>query len=99
MKHFLSAKNPPRLSAAIILFSILPEPDFRFSAPALAEDALVQNPKLRELKAAINSARAETGLAEKEFFPDFNVRLSYGQREHVFKAGHVRRCPDQHRQG
>jgi outer membrane protein TolC len=61
--------------------SQLPEPDFRFSAPALAENALVQNPKLRELKAAIDSARAETGLAEKEFYPDFNVRLSYGQRD------------------
>ena len=70
-EHYQSVEPP----------SQLPEPDFRFSAPVLTEDALVQNPKLRELKAAINSARAETGLAKKEYFPDFNVRLSYGQRQ------------------
>ena len=61
--------------------SDLPEPNFRFSAPALAEDALIHNPELKGLKAAINSARAETGLAEKEYFPDFSIRLSYGQRD------------------
>ncbi|MDZ7759905.1 MAG: TolC family protein [Desulfovermiculus sp.] len=66
--------------------SHLPEPEFRFSASALAEEALAQNPILKGLKAAINRARSETDLAVKDYYPDFNIRLSYGQREHDFNG-------------
>ena len=61
--------------------SDLPEPDFSFSAEALAESALAGNPDLRRLQAAIKGAAAETRLAKKDYYPDFNIRLTYGQRD------------------
>ncbi|MBS3732712.1 MAG: TolC family protein, partial [Desulfobacterales bacterium] len=61
--------------------SALPEPDFSFSADSLAKSALARNPDLKELQAAIEGTAAETRLAEKDYFPDFNIRLTYGQRE------------------
>ncbi|MBS3754511.1 MAG: TolC family protein [Desulfobacterales bacterium] len=61
--------------------SALPEPDFSFSAVSLAKSALARNPDLKELQAAIEGTAAETRLAEKDYFPDFNIRLTYGQRE------------------
>ena len=64
--------NPP---------SNLPEPDFSLSAETLAENALKENPDLKGMQAAIEGARAETRLAEKDYYPDFNIRLTYGQRD------------------
>ncbi|MFW6283879.1 MAG: TolC family protein, partial [Desulfosalsimonas sp.] len=61
--------------------SDLPEPDFSFSAEALAERALAGNPDLKGMQAAIRVAEAETRLAEKDYYPDFNIRLTYGQRD------------------
>jgi outer membrane protein TolC len=61
--------------------SQLPEPKFRFSVPALTEAALTGNPTLKGLEAAIALSEAETGLAAKEYYPDFNIRFSYGQRD------------------
>lgn len=59
----------------------LPAPDFALSPGKLTEEALVNNPELRGLQAAIRRARAETRLAEKAYYPDFNIRLTYGQRD------------------
>ncbi|MBS3778763.1 MAG: TolC family protein [Desulfovermiculus sp.] len=66
--------------------SRLPEPEFRFSAPTLAEEALAKNPILKGLQAAMNRAKSETDLAENEYYPDFSFRLSYGQRDHDFNG-------------
>ncbi|MFP3983138.1 MAG: TolC family protein [Desulfurivibrionaceae bacterium] len=59
----------------------LPEPDFSFTADALAENALAENPDLKGMQASINTAKAEKRLAEKDYRPDFNIRLTYGQRD------------------
>ena len=61
--------------------SNLPEPDFSFSAETLAENALTENPDVKGMQAAIEGAGAETRLAKKDYYPDFNIRLTYGQRE------------------
>ena len=61
--------------------SQLPEPEFRLSVPNLTEEALAGNPTLKGLKAALASSKVDTDLAEKEYFPDFTIRLSYGQRD------------------
>ncbi|MFO7838609.1 MAG: TolC family protein, partial [Desulfosalsimonadaceae bacterium] len=61
--------------------SDLPEPDFSFATEALAKSALARNPDLKGMQAAIKGAEAETRLAEKDYYPDFNIRLTYGQRD------------------
>lgn len=61
--------------------SDLPEPDFSFAADALAENALAENPDLQGMQASITSAQAEKRLAKKNYRPDFNFRLTYGQRD------------------
>lgn len=43
--------------------------------------ALELNPLMQQKKVAIDRARVEVQLAEKAYLPDFDVRLSYGQRE------------------
>ncbi|MFP4158769.1 MAG: TolC family protein [Desulfobacterales bacterium] len=47
----------------------------------MAESALAGNPDLKGMQAAIRGAEAETRLAEKDYYPDFNIRLTYGQRD------------------
>lgn len=59
----------------------LGEPDFSLIPGALTESAYKNNPELEGLQAAIERTRTQTRLAEKEYYPDFNIRLSYGQRE------------------
>ena len=59
----------------------LPEPGFVLSADKLAAQALEKNPDLQGMQAQIQTARAQKQLAQKDYYPDFNIRLTYGQRE------------------
>jgi outer membrane protein TolC len=59
----------------------LPEPGFVLSADKLAAQALEKNPDLKGMQARIQTARAQKQLAQKDYYPDFNIRLTYGQRE------------------
>ena len=60
------------------------EVDFRradFSIQDLQQQALAGNPMLKALKQEI-AARGKTAeLAKRDFFPDFNLKLAYGQRD------------------
>ena len=47
----------------------------------LNRTALQFNPLIQERKVAVDRARVEVQLAEKAYLPEFNVQLSYGQRE------------------
>lgn len=47
----------------------------------LLKAMLQHNPQLEEKKIAIDRARVAVNLAELDYMPDFDVRLSYGQRE------------------
>ncbi len=59
----------------------LPEPGFSITPAKLTQAAVKNNPGLKRLQAAIARTRTKTRLAKKEYYPDFNIRLSYGQRE------------------
>ena len=49
--------------------------------PALGEAALTSRPELRALQARIERNEKSVELARKDYYPDFDVRLSYGQRD------------------
>lgn len=59
----------------------LPEPVFTFSPEKLTPAAMAENPRLKGLEMAADRAETETRLAKKDYYPDFNIRLSYGQRD------------------
>ena len=48
---------------------------------ALQETALRERPQLLGLRAIIDKNQRALDLARKDYYPDFDVRLSYGQRE------------------
>jgi outer membrane protein TolC len=48
---------------------------------ALRDAAFLQRPQLLGLKALIDKNQKALELARKEYYPDFDVRLSYGQRD------------------
>ena len=47
----------------------------------LRTEALKSRPQLRALQAASERSAGALALARREYYPDFDVRLSYGQRE------------------
>lgn len=55
--------------------------EFNHTLEELMTRAIKKRPLLESLKALIESADASYKLAKKEYYPDFNVGLSYGQRE------------------
>jgi outer membrane protein TolC len=60
----------------------LPPPrEARLDLDALREAALRQRPQLAGLRALIDKSGVALELARKEYNPDFDVRISYGQRD------------------
>ena len=55
--------------------------EFNHTLEELMSRAVEKRPLLESLKALIESAEASYKLSKKEYYPDFNVGLSYGQRE------------------
>ena len=58
-------------------------PDPQFTSPLLAElqeSAVRNNPELRARAAELSALAHERDLARKEYLPDFDVSLRYGQR-------------------
>jgi len=53
----------------------------RLDLEALRESALQQRPQLLALRSMVEKNNASMELARKEYNPDFDVRLQYGQRE------------------
>ena len=65
-------------------------PDFEIKPLTLSPEelrkiALENRPQLKSLNALIEKGRAGHKLAEKEFYPDFNVSLEYMQRQQVME--------------
>ena len=50
------------------------------SLPALSEKGLNDRPQLRALQSTVEQAAKMGDLARKDYYPDFDVRLQYGQR-------------------
>ena len=61
--------------------SDLSYPDLQLEVKALQALALKRNPGLKIRQADINIAEKEIELARKDYWPDMDVRLAYGQRE------------------
>ena len=59
-----------------------PLPDLQLQIQALTATALVNNPDMRIQKAAMDRARLAVKRARKDYYPDTNLRLAYGQRDH-----------------
>ena len=60
------------------------EVDFRraaFSIEELQRQALDDNPMLRALKQEISARSKAVELAKRDYLPDFNLKLAYGQRD------------------
>ena len=55
--------------------------DLRLSVEQLQERALAQNPWLGVRQAEIDSAKVDIELARKDYWPDLDVMLAYGQRD------------------
>lgn len=49
----------------------------------LRDTALSQRPQLRALQSIVSKTDKAVDLARKEYYPDFDVRLSYGQRDRM----------------
>ncbi|MCC7135089.1 MAG: TolC family protein [Nitrosomonas sp.] len=58
---------------------------------SLREKALMQRPQLLALQSLVARNKKVLELAHKEYYPDFDVRLSYGQRDNMLDGS---RRPD-----
>ncbi|MGB9500255.1 MAG: TolC family protein [Dissulfuribacterales bacterium] len=59
----------------------LPPPYFTLSIPELKTFVLKNNPRLKAKKYEILIAHAGIELARKDYWPDMDIKVSYGQRE------------------
>jgi outer membrane protein TolC len=75
------AKLLGRRGAAPIPAPLPGTPQVRLELESLRETALRQRPQLLALRNMVDKNSASIELARKEYDPDFDVRLSYGQRE------------------
>ena len=57
--------------------------ELRLDLGALREAALKQRPQLMALRSAVDKNTASIELMQKEYKPDFDVRLQYGARENM----------------
>ena len=58
----------------------------RADGERLARDAAEQRPQLRALDALVQRGDREVELAEREYYPDFELRLGFGQRDRAFNG-------------
>jgi outer membrane protein TolC len=56
-------------------------PDLQLEVERLQNKALKENPELSVRQARIDIAAVEIALARKDYWPDMDVKLAYGQRE------------------
>ena len=59
----------------------LPYPDLKLDSQALKEKSLANNPWLRVRQAKIGQSEVEVQLAKKDYWPDMDFRVAYGQRD------------------
>jgi len=59
-------------------------PDLQLKVKPLQDQALKGNPQLRVRQAQIDIAAKDIELARKDYWPDMDVKLAYGQRDEDF---------------
>jgi outer membrane protein TolC len=65
---------------------VLSFPDLQLKIEPLQDKALRENPQLRVRQAQIDIAAKEIELARKDYWPDMDVKLAYGQRDEDFNG-------------
>ena len=55
-------------------------PDLKLDVKALQDQSLKQNPQLAKRQAEVDQAGVEIELAHKDYYPDMDVVVAYGQR-------------------
>lgn len=63
-----------------------PGPDFALELETIRRMALERNPALQIRQAEIEITETEIELARKDYWPDMDVRLAYGQRDEDFNG-------------
>jgi cobalt-zinc-cadmium efflux system outer membrane protein len=69
--QFMSIEKPTKLELM----------NLQLNAEAITSRTLQENPQLRVKQADIGIAEVEIELAKKDYWPDMDVRLAYGQRD------------------
>ena len=72
--------------SATVAAPVAEQPQLReeiLSMESLRETALTQRPQLRALQSIVSRNEKALDLARKDYYPDFDVRLSYGQRDRM----------------
>jgi len=62
----------------------LPYPDLKLKLEALQAQSLRENPLLGVRQAEVDKARVEIQLAKKDYWPDMDFKVAYGQRDEDF---------------
>jgi outer membrane protein TolC len=76
--------QPPNTPVAAQAFPVdLAEPKSLSSLDSLTAIALQTNPRLRERRAVIGAQIAQAELAQRDYLPDFDVSVQYGQRDRL----------------
>ena len=70
-EHFMAVTPPMDLGY----------PDLKLNSQALKEKSLANNPWLRVRQAKVGQSEVEVNLAKKDYWPDMDFRVAYGQRE------------------
>lgn len=73
----ITAVQVDQFSADVLMVKPLPPLD------SLHAIALRANPRLRERRAMIATATAQAELATREYLPDFDISIQYGQRDRL----------------
>jgi outer membrane protein TolC len=72
-----------RFDAAAPVPMALQDQEAKLRFEALMETALVQRPQLLGLKSLVDRSNKSIELARKDYYPDFDVKFSYGQRDNT----------------
>ena len=72
-----------RLDAAAPVPMALRSQEAKLQFEALMETALGQRPQLLGLKSLVDRSNKSIELARKDYYPDFDVKFSYGQRDNT----------------
>jgi len=65
----------------VVFRNDLPEPDIKLSLPNLKSAVFLHNPELKIRDYKTKQAKTRVNLAEKDFWPDFDIMAAYGQRD------------------
>jgi len=65
----------------VVFVNDLADPDIKLSLPALTSIALSHNQELKIRKYVIEQMKTRVHLAEKDYWPDFDIMAAYGQRD------------------